>query len=254
MSTIDDLLAAERRAGDCTLRESPGGAAMHDRVWARTQASLPGLAPAPADPRAPAPRSAIPTLGIAVVLCAALGGALALSVIEREDRAPSSNANGSVATDAPASASLMPSPVAATDPEVGRPIAAADLPDAPRTADSAATRRPPRAPDSVKPAASRVVVDDLDRERRLLDRVRSSLANGDLVGAQEALTTHDTSFPDGQLGEEAEALRIRTLAAAGKGDVARARAAKFLERFPTSFFRPAIERALTSPPAAGGGP
>jgi len=86
--------------------------------------------------------------------------------------------------------------------------------------------------------------DQLDLERRLLDRVRHALAARDYLSAGATLGTYENTFDNGQLAEEEQALKIRWLAASGQHAAARDRAARFKERFPSSFFRPAVETAI----------
>src|SRR5262249_11159516 len=86
--------------------------------------------------------------------------------------------------------------------------------------------------------------DQLDLERRLLDRVRHALAARCYLSSGETLGTYENTFDNGQLAEEEQALKIRWLAASGQHAAARDMAARFKERFPTSFFRPAVETAV----------
>jgi RNA polymerase sigma-70 factor (ECF subfamily) len=81
-------------------------------------------------------------------------------------------------------------------------------------------------------------------ERKLLDVARAALARGDHTGATRTLDEHVTTYPNGRLVEEREALRIRTLADSGRIDEARAVADRFRARFPHSVLLPAVDAAV----------
>jgi hypothetical protein len=74
----------------------------------------------------------------------------------------------------------------------------------------------------------------LRAELAALDAVRSTLANGDSVGALSFLDAYFRTFPRGRLHLEAEVLRIDALAKGGKLDAARRYAQEFLKRNPRS--------------------
>jgi hypothetical protein len=59
---------------------------------------------------------------------------------------------------------------------------------------------------------------------------------------------HARRFPEGRLGEEREALRVRALAAAGLGAQAKAAGAAFRRRFPRSVHLPALEAVVGPAP------
>jgi outer membrane protein assembly factor BamD (BamD/ComL family) len=67
-----------------------------------------------------------------------------------------------------------------------------------------------------------------------LDSARDALRGGDARDALARLEDFDRRFPHGVLAQEAEALRIETLAKQGEDDVARALAERFLRDHPTS--------------------
>lgn len=83
------------------------------------------------------------------------------------------------------------------------------------------------------PAASPVHgVEDatLREEVERLDRVRASLAAGRSAVGLAELDAYDRAFPNGALGDEAELLRIETLAQMGALAAARSRAERLLAR------------------------
>lgn len=87
----------------------------------------------------------------------------------------------------------------------------------------------------------------LAAERALLDEARAALGTDDYAGALRAVRLHESRFAAGILIEEREALAIKTLAAAGRLDEARARAVVFGQRFPKSLFASSVAEALANP-------
>jgi hypothetical protein len=115
---------------------------------------------------------------------------------------------------------------------------------------SAAAPDPP-AVSSARPAASSSANAEPDNrslagERALLDVARSALANGDPDRALAAVARHEKTYPNGTLVEEREALAVKALAAAGRGEEARARGARYVKRWPNGLMRAAVEGALQS--------
>jgi hypothetical protein len=107
-------------------------------------------------------------------------------------------------------------------------------------------------PQSRPPVASESPVDTsgqhLAAESAILDVARAALARGEPDQALVAVERHTSSFPRGVLREEREALAVKALVLAGRGEEARARAAAFRTRYPESFFLPAIESSLRTLP------
>ncbi len=83
-------------------------------------------------------------------------------------------------------------------------------------------------------------------ELQLLQRAQSEYASHDFANALVLLAEHGRRFPKGRLAEEREALRVRSLARAGRGDEARRALASFANRFPHSAFRPRLQAAASS--------
>jgi hypothetical protein len=82
--------------------------------------------------------------------------------------------------------------------------------------------------------ATSVGGDALAAELDLLRRARGAYRHRDFSGALLLVAEHDRRFPQGHLAEEREALRVRSLAGAGRADESRRAAAAFAARFPRS--------------------
>jgi outer membrane protein assembly factor BamD (BamD/ComL family) len=82
----------------------------------------------------------------------------------------------------------------------------------------------------------------------LLDEARAALVQGDASRALERLDQHQTHFPDGLLAEERDAMQVQALVRAERYDEARARAATFRARSPSSLFLSTVESAIGSIP------
>jgi DNA-directed RNA polymerase specialized sigma24 family protein len=165
---------------------------------------------------APTSRRRARRLSVAAVACVAfaIGAASVTAALHGRDRPRP-------AVDAPASAIASPlrTRVARTDP-----TPAAELtPPAPARAASS-KREPP-------PWSSRR---SYAAELECLERAQVAFAGRDFRGALAATAEHARRFPGGSLAEEREALRVRSLAGAGRDDEARRAAATFGERFPRS--------------------
>lgn len=85
----------------------------------------------------------------------------------------------------------------------------------------------------------------LAAERRLLDSAHLALVHADPSRAAQALQRHAERFgARGLLNEEAQALRVRLLAALGKRARAAEAAQEFFRRYPNSLLRAVVESAL----------
>jgi hypothetical protein len=89
---------------------------------------------------------------------------------------------------------------------------------------------------------------ELAAESAILDVARTSIARGEADHAIAAVDRHTSAFPHGMLREEREALGVKALVLAGRGEDARARAARFRATYPESLFLPALESSLRSLP------
>jgi outer membrane protein assembly factor BamD (BamD/ComL family) len=71
-------------------------------------------------------------------------------------------------------------------------------------------------------------------ELTLLEPARSSISRGDYPAALSALDQHRREFPNGQLSQEREALRVRALWSLGHKTAALGAARAFRKRYPRS--------------------
>lgn len=186
-------------------------------------------------------------IAVGVIAAAAVGTSVHFAL--RRPAAPAHVPPAAARHVVPPSA-VAPAPVADL---TGAPPAVPRISPAPVAAPPVATPAPVAAPAPFmttrvhRPARLEPPGDDLAAERVLVDHARSALAGGDAAGALEALSQHAQRFPNGQLTEEREALRIRALSRTD-GAAARARAAEFRARFPHSIFRPAVDATIQSLP------
>ncbi|HEX3901413.1 MAG TPA: hypothetical protein VH853_01110 [Polyangia bacterium] len=95
---------------------------------------------------------------------------------------------------------------------------------------------------AVRPVARPSVT--LAHELSSIDAARGMLARGDAAGALARLDAYGRAYPHGRLSLEAEVLRIDALDENGRGDVARARAAAFLQRHPHSVLAARVRTRL----------
>ena len=86
------------------------------------------------------------------------------------------------------------------------------------------------------PAAdsSRSAARQFTSEVKLLEPARTSIARGDYAAALVLLTKHQREFPNGELTQEREALRVRALWGAGQQSAAKTAAKAFSKRYPRS--------------------
>jgi len=80
-------------------------------------------------------------------------------------------------------------------------------------------------------------------ELRLLQRAQSEYTSQDFPDALVLVAEHARRFPNGRMAEEREALRVRSLAGAGRGDEARRALATFAEHFPHSALLPRLRQS-----------
>jgi len=105
----------------------------------------------------------------------------------------------------------------------------------------------PSSPRPQRPHRAVTTQESYAAELQLLQRAQSAYARHDFAGALALLAEHGHRFPNGRLAEEREALRVRSLARAGRSDQARRALAAFAGRFPHSAFLPRLREA--APPA-----
>ncbi|WP_437290216.1 hypothetical protein [Sorangium sp. So ce406] len=126
----------------------------------------------------------------------------------------------------------------------------APAPEAPRPAASVPRRELPKNTRPAAPApaeAAAIDSDELLRESNLIDRARAAAAQ-DPDAALAAVSEHQREFPAGRLAEEREYVAIRALMRLGRVDEARARAASFLARYPSTSYADRVNRAVSAAP------
>ena len=154
-------------------------------------------------------------------------------------------------TTSPATASVAPAPpVIAQRPPSAKPAARAATPP-PVPAARAATAPVPAAAAVETPPTPTVVETPpappsppAVSEVTLLEQARVALRSGNSARALELTGQHATSYPDGALAEEREALAIEALAKLGRHADAAARWAKFASSYPHSNYRPRLQRTI----------
>jgi hypothetical protein len=133
--------------------------------------------------------------------------------------------------------------VAALAPEMVRPVASESLTVVPAVAPSAK-----RAPSVAPSVTAEREAPSLERELSLLERARTALSEGEPQRTLRLLGEHGLAYPNSALQQEREALTIRALMAVGRSTEARARAARFVEAYPTSALRASVDRAVSTIP------
>ncbi len=156
-----------------------------------------------------------------------------------------------VFTNTPA-ASPEPARVALVTPSVAPSASASEailsVEDLPADAPHPHAKPPPSSSHhGAEPVVKKAAVDDLGRERALLAIARTAVARGQGDAALTALDRHAQQYPNGQLSEERESLRIQALVAAGRKNEAERRATDFRGRYPESLQKKAIETSLGTP-------
>ncbi|MBX3190468.1 MAG: hypothetical protein KF819_25940 [Labilithrix sp.] len=240
-----EIAAMLRREGERV--DAPAGAA--SRVMERLVASIGPIGggdggggasdPGPSA-GASASASASASAGLAAkvvpyVLTFALGAGTGAAVVMQTSAPPPIPA---------ASVSPAPRPTApAAIAEPSASIASVSIEQLPSAVVAPTARPAPSAPAD----PPKVDEDAFVAERRLLDAARTALARGDHAAALASIDDHVKRYAGGRLVEEREALRVRTLADAGRADEARAAAARFKARWPRSVLLPAVEAAAQSP-------
>jgi hypothetical protein len=229
--------------------EPPPGA--EGAVWASLLAKLPpgGLPPGPggsaagSGAKAAAGQAAAKAAGAAVsggVLKSALIGAGSAIVViagyaavepRLHPAAPDPPAAPAVAIVAPTAIAAAPAPAPAAPSAVP-----SSEPSAERRADPRSPSAAPPSSASAVPTAEPAVEREtlLREESRLVGEARDALRSGNAEGALAKLEQLRARFPGGVLTQEREALAIEALARSGRRGEAAARAAAFLQAYPTS--------------------
>jgi hypothetical protein len=119
-------------------------------------------------------------------------------------------------------------PPAATPPPV-EPAAENATPEIPPEESPRPARARPRAPKSPSAPSTQI---DITEELALISSAKALLASGNARGALAKTAEHEKKYPRGSLVDERKLLRIRALCEAGKKELARQEAARFLRRKP----------------------
>jgi hypothetical protein len=86
---------------------------------------------------------------------------------------------------------------------------------------------------------------NLSAERKLLTGAREALNNQKFQVARERLDAHESTFPDGQLAEQRDVLRIQILRRSGRTKQARREARRFLEEYPNGMLSGTVSKILS---------
>jgi hypothetical protein len=103
----------------------------------------------------------------------------------------------------------------------------------------AAAETPAPSNRAVKPPSSL----RLEDEAALLAEVQGALRSGNASVALGKLESYDRRFPTGMLRAEADAAKVFALCSAGRVEKARAAAARFVQRYPSSPAAPRVQAA-----------
>jgi hypothetical protein len=215
---VDDITARGRQ-----IRPAP--AVARARLLARARATVAAERSAPAAPvLATSSSRGGRRVAVAAAILLALGtagtaAALYTRAARLDARAPAPLRPGEI-VDAP----RVAAPVRPVEPE-------ADL------AAPAPAARPHRSHGPLTPQESYAA------ELSLLQRAQAAYAGQDFPDALVLVAEHARRFPRGRLAEEREALRVRSLAGASRGQEARRALAAFARRFPRSVLLPRLQEA-----------
>jgi hypothetical protein len=161
-------------------------------------------------------------VGVGVAIAAALGG----GAIYFAAPTPSLPATTPKASHARAARLPVLTPESDSKPVTEPPAAASEVPSPPSHPRGSPRRREANSP-PVPPA-------DLTGELGILTQVSAATRRGDAARADELLRTYDARYPSGQLAQERAAAGVLAHCAAGRTELARAEARRFLERWPRS--------------------
>jgi hypothetical protein len=180
-------------------------------------------------------------------LAGGAAGAALCFVVLRGDRVPT-----------PANGRELPATIEASAPPSAAPLGTEKV-EAPVAATASAASRPPPsavsapAPKMAGSAAAEEISSEADLV--LMKRVDAALTAGNAAAALTLLERHTQIYPRSPRAQRREVALIQALAMLGKTAEARARAERFRQAFPTSYFLPIIERSVPPDPGqadAGG--
>jgi hypothetical protein len=212
---IESLLVSERELG-------PEANEFRARVVARARAALPRR------PRAylENDRSTSRPRRVSMVVAAAAGFMLVALCAAAFHAGYQARVRGSA----------PPLPTLTTEPRAAAPQPPAALPAKSREAIVAVTSSPVRSSKAKGTAPARTAADSepYPIELRLLQPVQQAVLRRDFASALAGIAEHQRRFPSGQLVEEREALRVKSLFGLGHTTEAQRARAAFRERFPRS--------------------
>ena len=148
-----------------------------------------------------------------------------------------------------AAAAVLHARVTRTPEIASTPLRIPEPPAARASAPRIPAAQPPQPVSSTRtqrPHRSSAPQESYAAELELLQRAQSEYASHDFANALVLVAEHGRRFPNGRLAEEREALRVRSLARAGRADEARRALASFANRFPHSAFLPRLKEAARS--------
>ncbi len=181
-------------------------------------------------------------LGISTPFAAACAAVAMAGAVAASTRGPN-DVPAVVEHTEPVTAAPVVEPPTAVDDEVAsvsvHALPSLDLPTSPGAAPAAKQA----ASNSARKATDAPTM-DLAAELEMIDAARAAVAKRQNAEALQKLAQHEARFPNGQLAQQRDRLRIQALVAMGDRDQARARAATFRKQYPNGLLLPAVERAL----------
>jgi hypothetical protein len=132
-------------------------------------------------------------------------------------------------------------PALAVSPALAAPPVASEV--VPPTASTAEGAPLPLAAKNPPAKRRSPEIDTQASELRLLQRARAAVASAEFTTALALIADYERRFPEGQLREECQALRVKSLAGLGRSEQARHAAEGFRKQFPRSVLRQRIEEA-----------
>ena len=174
-----------------------------------------------------------------------VGGMIGAGVHEAYDRTTDRRGeHARVAVVAPPAAPATP-PATPAPPPPAPEIAPPPEPAAPHPVRA---ENPPARAEHVAKTEARERDRNLAAERGLIEQARTALAREQGAAALAVLDRHARDFPQGELEEERESLRVQALVGLEQFDQARKAGVRFRRRFPRSIFGAVVDEALKSIP------
>jgi hypothetical protein len=171
-----------------------------------------------------------------------IGGTASVVIAVSAISEPEPEARPTPSVVAPAVAAVQAASIAAAPSEQRTEAASSTAGPAELSASAAVASKPPP-PRAARPAVSAGGEDPLLAEMKLIGRAQVAMREGRPEQALELLEQHRAAFGSGSLSEERAAAEVFSLCQLGRGVEARARAARFLARFPASPLAPRVRSA-----------